>query len=126
MRRELLDLIVRPDCVEDLRVVEECTADGEIESGTLECSDERCFVIERFVSSDDYADACALEWNDEPRRDFDERKHQSERYRRRVVIEPVNLADWIVRTANISEQIVAQFEKSGGAAVRRREDRQVA
>ena len=69
MRRELLDLIVCPDCGKDLRVVEECTADGEIESGTLECSDgSHRFLIERFVrassSSDDYADAFALEWNE--------------------------------------------------------------
>ena len=56
----------------------------------------------------------------------DERKNQSERYRRRAAIERVNLADWIVRAAHISGQIVAQFEKSGVAGVRRREDRQAA
>ena len=43
-----------------------------------------------------------------------------------AAIERVNLADWIVRAAHISGQIVAQFEKSGVARVRRREDRQAA
>jgi SAM-dependent methyltransferase len=43
-----------------------------------------------------------------------------------AAVEEVVLADWIVRTARISGQIVAQFEKSGAAPARLLEDRQVA
>ena len=57
-----------PGLREDLRVVEECTADGEIESGRSSAAMDARFLIERFVprfvSSDDYADAFALEWNE--------------------------------------------------------------
>ena len=57
MRHEVLDLIVCPDCEEYLRVVEECTGDGKIESGTLECSDgRRRLLIERFVARFDSSD----------------------------------------------------------------------
>ena len=69
MKQDLLDLIVCPDCGAELRVVDEVLSRAEIESGSLECEGEQHrFPIEgfipRFVDSDDYADAFALEWNE--------------------------------------------------------------
>jgi len=69
MRRELLDLIVCPDCGGDLRVTDDLLRDGEIESGRLICNgvSSHAFPIRdfipRFVGGDDYADAFSLEWN---------------------------------------------------------------
>jgi len=69
VKRQLLELIVCPDCGADLGVADERLADGEIESGRLECAGGgHRFPIEefipRFVERDDYADTFALEWNE--------------------------------------------------------------
>lgn len=68
MKPELLDLICCPQCGAELEIRDERERAGEIESGRLVCSAAghnypiRAFVP-RFVESDDYADAFALEWN---------------------------------------------------------------
>jgi SAM-dependent methyltransferase len=68
VKRDLVDLIVCPECGADLRLRDELEQAGEVESGRLVCSTAghdypiRAF-IPRFVESDDYSDAFALEWN---------------------------------------------------------------
>jgi SAM-dependent methyltransferase len=68
MKRELLELIVCPQCGADLHVRDELERAGEVETGRLVCDEAghhypiRAFVP-RFVEADDYADAFALEWN---------------------------------------------------------------
>jgi SAM-dependent methyltransferase len=67
MKRELLDLIVCPDCEAALELRDERTAGTEIASGTLECPAGHTFpivdFIPRFVQDDAYAEAFALEWS---------------------------------------------------------------
>jgi SAM-dependent methyltransferase len=68
VKPELLEIIVCPDCGADLELRDDRWSKDEVESGTLACADGghefaiRRFVP-RFVESDDYADAFALEWN---------------------------------------------------------------
>lgn len=68
MKQELLDLIVCPDCAGKLDVIGPRADGDEIESGTLRCGGGHSFPIRdhipRFVDSDDYADAFAIEWNE--------------------------------------------------------------
>jgi SAM-dependent methyltransferase len=67
MKRELLDLIVCPDCESALEVRDEHSVGNDIESGRLVCHAGHSFpilgFIPRFVEDDAYADAFALEWN---------------------------------------------------------------
>lgn len=68
MKPDLLELIVCPECGGELRLREERMVGGEVVSGRLECSGQGHEYavresIPRFVESDDYADAFALEWN---------------------------------------------------------------
>jgi SAM-dependent methyltransferase len=67
MKEELLDLVVCPDCGDDLRVQDETWRHGEIESGTLICGAGHDYkvaeFIPRFVDEESYADAFGLEWN---------------------------------------------------------------
>ena len=68
MKRELLKLIVCPRCGAALELRDEEMRDGEVETGRLVCVDESYTYpvhafVPRFVQSDDYADAFALEWN---------------------------------------------------------------
>jgi SAM-dependent methyltransferase len=68
VKPELLDMIVCPDCEGELELRDARWSHDEVESGRLVCADAghdfavRNFVP-RFVESDDYADAFALEWN---------------------------------------------------------------
>ena len=68
MKRELLELIVCPECEADFELQDEQLVEREIESGRLVCRSRahsypiRGF-IPRFVVEDAYADAFALEWN---------------------------------------------------------------
>jgi SAM-dependent methyltransferase len=68
VKRDLLELIVCPECEAEFDLQDERFDEGEIESGRLVCRGEnhrypiREF-IPRFVELDTYADAFALEWN---------------------------------------------------------------
>ena len=68
MKRDLLDLIVCPECESALELRDEKGAGGEVETGNLVCGSGHSFPIldsiPRFVREDDYADAFALEWNE--------------------------------------------------------------
>jgi SAM-dependent methyltransferase len=69
LKTELLELIVCPKCVSQFELRNEQWSEGEVESGDLVCIGEgHSYRIEgfvpRFVESDDYADAFALEWNE--------------------------------------------------------------
>jgi SAM-dependent methyltransferase len=68
MREELLELIVCPECGGDLSLSHSEESGGDAVTGELRCAREgHAFpirgAIPRFVGSDDYADAFALEWN---------------------------------------------------------------
>lgn len=68
MKRDLLELIVCPECGAEFELVDSSTVGAEIVSGRLECSDSGHAYpirdsIPRFVQQDDYAEAFALEWN---------------------------------------------------------------
>ena len=68
MKTDLLNLIVCPDCHEELSLENEELRDGEVFSGDLVCASRahRFRVrdwIPRFIDDDDYADAFSLEWN---------------------------------------------------------------
>src|SRR5438045_3683390 len=68
MKRELLDLIVCPDCGSEFDLRDATPADGEVADGQLACRGEsHTYAIRdgvpRFVHGDAYADAFALEWN---------------------------------------------------------------
>ena len=68
MKRELLDLIVCPDCAEDLSLEVERESGDQVEAGTLTCPSGHRFPIRdavpRFVPDDSYADAFGIEWNE--------------------------------------------------------------
>jgi SAM-dependent methyltransferase len=66
MKKELLDLLVCPECDSDFAVRGERTAGAEVESGELVCSRGHTYPITdsipRFVSTEDYAEAFAVQW----------------------------------------------------------------
>jgi SAM-dependent methyltransferase len=66
MKRDLLQLIVCPECQGALELRDQRSAGGEVESGQLACGKGHRFPIvdsiPRFVEGDAYADAFALEW----------------------------------------------------------------
>ncbi len=66
MKKELLELLVCPDCASDLELHAEIETNGEVESGRLTCANGHAFPIKgfipRFIGSDDYAEAFAVEW----------------------------------------------------------------
>lgn len=69
MKRELLELIVCPECSANLVLVDEESVGEEIVSGRLSCvpgTHEYPIrgAIPRFVENDGYADAFAIEWNE--------------------------------------------------------------
>lgn len=63
-----MSLIMCPECGSDLSLSRVEERNGEIETGVLECAGGHSYPIRgfipRFVPSDDYADAFALEWNE--------------------------------------------------------------
>lgn len=68
MKAELLDLIACPTCGEAFEIKDEQYSNGEVETGRLVCSGcEQALPIRdfipRFVPSDEYTDAFAMEWN---------------------------------------------------------------
>jgi SAM-dependent methyltransferase len=68
VKRDLLALIVCPECEAEFDIVNEHTVGDEIDSGELVCSGGHRFPIReavpRFVQDDQYADAFGLEWNE--------------------------------------------------------------
>jgi SAM-dependent methyltransferase len=68
MKRELLNLIVCPECEGALELRDEQTSGNEVESGNLVCPAGHSYPITgsipRFVQDDAYADAFALEWTE--------------------------------------------------------------
>jgi SAM-dependent methyltransferase/uncharacterized protein YbaR (Trm112 family) len=68
LKTELLELIVCPECASPLELRNERWRDDEIESGDLACANGHSYriagFVPRFVESDAYADAFALEWNE--------------------------------------------------------------
>lgn len=67
MKVDLLELVVCPECSGELELQGGRWEDGEVESGELACSGGHRYPIRgfvpRFVESDGYADAFAIEWN---------------------------------------------------------------
>ena len=66
MRRDLLDLIVCPECGSDLELRAERTSGEDVETGALACGSGHSYPIResipRFVDEDSYGEAFALEW----------------------------------------------------------------
>src|SRR6266540_3918342 len=66
MKKELLELLVCPECDSELAVRGERAVEGEIESGELVCSRGHTYPvtgsIPRFVGTEDYAEAFAVQW----------------------------------------------------------------
>lgn len=68
MKRELVEILSCPECGSGLEVVDEREADGEVESGRLQCRQGRhsfpiVSFIPRFVPADDYTTSFGLQWN---------------------------------------------------------------
>ena len=68
MKRELLELLVCPECASEFQLRADGEVDGEIESGELACSQGHRYpivdFIPRLIGSDDYAEAFAVEWTE--------------------------------------------------------------
>jgi 2-polyprenyl-3-methyl-5-hydroxy-6-metoxy-1,4-benzoquinol methylase len=67
MKRDLLELIVCPECQADLRIEDDRLEGDDVREGQLVCSAGHRYriadSIPRFVDEDHYADAFALEWH---------------------------------------------------------------